>query len=450
MSLLFRAIAPLLIACSLAFVSLALEDGLVVLVHEDGALDGYTLVAPLRDSKIYLIDNDGRALNEWDVGQSTREAHLLENGNIMVVKGAEDEIDKSLYDLGYIADGAVAEYTWDGEIVWEHVFRDPKQRQHHGIDIMPNGNVLALIWDYHPLEDAIAMGLDPAIVATDFEDLAYFLPDIVVEIDNPSGEVVWTWDVWDHLIQDIDENLPNYGPPSGNPQRIDINYQEYTAKNIPTDWSEGPEDWMHSNAVSYNPRLDQIVISVRRFDEIWVFNHSDTAEEAAGPAGDLLYRWGNPIAYERGDLVDDRKLFQQHDAQWIADGLPGAGNILIYNNRNNVVREDEEAEDEYSSVLEVKLPLRLDGSYDWTADAEIVWRHDKDFYARFISGVQRLPNGNTLITEGNTGRLIEVTPEGRVVWEFVNRTAEERNWLFRIRKYAADHPGFAGKDLAPG
>ena len=167
-------------------------------------------------------------------------------------------------------------------------------------------------------------------------------------------------------------------------------------------------------------------------------------------AGDLLYRWGNPFAHGGGDMLEDRQLFQQHDAQWIEAGLPGAGNILIYNNRNNVVREDEPADDEYSSVLEISLPLREDGSYDWSAEPEIVWIYDQGFYSRIISGVQRLPNGNTLITAGVPGRVLEVTPAGEVVWDFLNPVPEGRKWLFRVRKYPAYHPGFAGKDLRPG
>ena len=275
-------------------------------------------------------------------------------------------------------------------------------------------------------------------------------PDSIVEIDRTSSEIVWEWRAWDHLVQHIDEDLPNYGAPSANPQRIDINYEQYLLKDIPVDWSAGPADWMHSNMVNYNPVLDQIVMSVLRFDEIWIINRNLSADEAAGRAGDLLYRWGNPFAYGGGDMAEDRKLFQQHDAQWIDEGLPGAGNILIYNNRNNVVREDEQAEDEYSSILEVKLPLQEDGAYDWTADAEIVWQYDEGFYSRILSGVQRLPNGNTLITAGVPGRLLEVTSDGEVVWEFISPVPEERNWLFRARKYPADHPGLLGKDLTPG
>ena len=118
--------------------------------------------------------------------------------------------------------------------------------------------------------------------------------------------------------------------------------------------------------------------------------------------------------------------------------------------------------------MELKLPLRSDGSYDWSQEAEIVWSYAADgFYSRIFSGVQRLPNGNTLITEGLHGRLIEVRPDGEVVWEFVNpktrngliRQGEppnpegidsgDRNHLFRVRKYPPDFPGFEGRDMRP-
>ena len=449
MSILYRIIAVSLLACSLASFSLAQEEARGVLVNDEQALDGYTFIAPRQNSEAYVITNDGRVVNEWDFGALTREIHLLENGNILVVKSPQFELDKSFIDLGYGGDGALAEYTWDGELLWEYNFLDPKRRHHHGIDILPNGNILALAWDYNHLDEAVARGLHPDIAATSFEELDSFLPDTVLELNPASGEVVWEWQAWDHLIQNVDENLPNFGLPAANPQRIDINYEQYFLKDIPTDWSAGPHDWMHSNMVNYSPELDQIVISVLRFDEMWIFSHSGTAEETAGPAGDLLYRWGNPFAYGGGDIVDDRQLFQQHDAQWIDEGLPGAGNILIYNNRNNVVREDMVAEDEYSSILEIKPPLREDGSYEWNVEPEIVWMYDRGFYSQFISGVQRLPNGNTLITEGVPGRLIEVSDAGDVVWEYVLPLDLEQKWIFRARKYPADHPGFAGKDLTP-
>lgn len=429
---------------------LAQESELGVLVNLEQALDGYTFIAPRDDGQAYVVDNAGGVIKEWDFGALTREIHFLESGNVVVVKGSNVELDKTYIGLGYPSDGAVAEYTWDGDLVWEYPFLDPTWRHHHGIDILPNGNFVAIVWDYYLLDEAIAMGLDPAIAAEIFPDDEAIFPDTIVEIDPASGDAVWEWRSWDHLVQNLDPDLPDYAEPSARPERLDINYHQYTAKDIPASWSAGPADWHHSNMVNYNPELDQIVMSVLRFDEFWVIDHGLTREEAAGPAGDLLYRWGNPFAYDGGHIVDDRQLFQQHDVQWIDEGMPGAGNILVYNNRNNLVRENEPSEDEYSSILEIKLPLLDDGSYDWSVDAEIVWQYDRDFYSRFISGVQRLPNGNTLITEGIPGRLIEVTPAGRVVWEFVNPTPAESNRIFRARKYAADHPGFAGKDLTPG
>ena len=454
-----RVLVFFLLALAVPLSATAQESQSGVLVNEPAALDGYTFIVPRADFKAYVIDNEGRVVNEWDFGTLTREIHLLDNGNVMILRAPDINLKEtefnSLFFLQHTGDGKVGEYTWDGELVWEYAFTGARQHQHHGIDIMPNGNVLLLLWDYRTLDEALAMGLNPATVEEYFyaEEDQYIAPDIIVEMNKSTSEIVWKWDAWDHLVQNFDETLPNYGSPAENPGRVDINYQSLAIKGIPAEWSTGPADWMHSNSVNYSPVLDQIVISVHRFDEFWIFDRSPGVEDAAGPAGDLLYRWGNPAAYGQGSLIEDRKLFQQHDVQWIDEGLPGAGNILIFNNRHNVIREDEPAEDEYSSVLELKLPLREDGSYDWSTEPELVWQYDTDIYSRIISGVQRLPNGNTLITVGVPGRLVEVTPEGEVVWEFVNPITDDEGeypWLFRMRKYPADHPGFAGKDLTPG
>ena len=186
MPLLSRVIAIVLLAGSLATFSLAQDEARGVLINEGGALDGYTLIAPQFDHNVYLIDNDGRVINEWYIGSNTREAHLQETGNVIVLKAPREELDKSLIALGYGTDGAVAEYSWDGELVWEYVFDDPRRRQHHGVDILPNGNILALVWDYHHLDEAVAKGLHPDIVATSFAELDSFLPDTVLEL-NPAS-----------------------------------------------------------------------------------------------------------------------------------------------------------------------------------------------------------------------------------------------------------------------
>src|SRR5262249_6594816 len=97
-------------------------------------------------------------------------------------------------------------------------------------------------------------------------------------------------------------------------------------------------DWLHINAVAYNAELDQIMLSVYEFSELWIIDHSTKMAESAshkggrhGKGGDLLYRWGNPRSYRAG-TVKDQKLFGQHNTHWIDKGLPGEGHVLIFNN----------------------------------------------------------------------------------------------------------------------
>ena len=443
--------------------SLAQERTVGVLGHTEDAYDGYALFSPIFDANVYLMDNDGRIIQTWTIEEAAgvREAHLLENGNLIAVAGPRDEMDESLIPRSaFPMDGSVREYTWDNEFVWEADLIDTKIYQHHAIDIMPNGNILAILWGYYSLDEALAMGLDPELVDIEFKDHPYLLPDRIVEIDRSTGEFVWQWDTWDHLVQDFDPDLPNYGAVAEHPRRIDINYHYWFSRGDGprVNSKKGGGDWMHTNSVHYYPELDQVALSTPFFDEFWIIDRGASAEETAGSAGDLLYRWGNPFAYQQGDPKADRQLFKQHDAQWIEAGLPGEGNILLFNNQI----KEEANEEEYSSVMELKLPLRSDGSYDWEREAEIVWSYIADgFYSSFASGAQRLPNGNTLITETATGRLIEVRSDGEVVWEFVNPISQDGlirqgdpidspNYLFRVRKYPADYPAFVGRDMTPG
>ena len=188
-------------------------------------------------------------------------------------------------------------------------------------------------------------------------------------------------------------------------------------------------DWTHVNAVAYNPDLDQVVVSVHAFSEFWIIDHSTTIAEAtshkggrSGKGGDLLYRWGNPRAYRNGSKMDQR-LYNQHNAHWIPPGLPGEGHMLVFNNGSSRPGGDS------SSVDEIVLPVDSQGQYTRKdrgpyGPIQAVWSYSapkkSDFYSFFISGAQRLPNGNTLICSGASGTVFEVTPEKQVVWKYVN------------------------------
>jgi hypothetical protein len=141
-------------------------------------------------------------------------------------------------------------------------------------------------------------------------------------------------------------------------------------------------------------------------------------------------------------------LFGQHDAQWIPDGFPGEGNILIFN--NGVKRP----EGSYSSVDEIKPPLKLNGQYQYHEDEgygpeNMVWSYEEpsSFFSSILSSAQRLSNGNTLICEGVSGRIFEINPSNEKIWEYTNEYGLQKS-VFRAVKYPLDYPGIQD-DLKP-
>jgi hypothetical protein len=423
-------------------------------VNEAGAFQGYTILAPMASTKTYLLDMQGRVVKTWDFGcNPALSAYLLENGSVLRA-GALPPGEQTIGGPG--AGGRVQEQTWDGELVWDFKFANERQLPHHDITRLPNGNVLLIVWDKKTKAEAIAAGRRPDSVN---EGL---LADCILEVKptgKTTGEVVWEWHVWDHLVQDHDKAQSNFGRVTSHPELVDINYGDQAFGQMmarkddadklraigyvggPAPATGGPgggpgggfvgpnTDWTHFNSVAYNAELDQIVVSVHAFSEIWIIDHGTTTAEAAGhtggkrgQGGGLLYRWGNPRAYRSGTNVDQR-LFAQHNAHWIPKGLAGEGHLLVFNNGSR--RPDGT----YSSVDEIVPPLTADGKYQRKPGLaygpdKVLWSYSApektEFYSMLISGAQRLPNGNTLICSGMSGTVFEVTVDNAVVWKYVN------------------------------
>jgi hypothetical protein len=254
--------------------------------------------------------------------------------------------------------------------------------------------------------------------------------------------------------------MDHYGNLAEHPERINVNGDLIGLTTPPRNPTS---DMFHTNSVSYNPELDQILLSIPRFNEVWVIDHSTTTEEAGGSSGgrsgkggDLLYRWGNPQAYGRGDEAD-RLLGFQHDARWIPAGRPGAGHITVFSNRT------PGPHGEYTKVYELVPPVDGGGQYFTGRDSAFgpagpVWTYSAEsLEAGNVSGAERLANGLTLISSGPQGRIFEVTPAGEIVWEYwspyagtlVNSGTQSPNAfiLFRAVRIPADHPALAGRRL---
>jgi hypothetical protein len=281
-------------------------------------------------------------------------------------------------------------------------------------------------------------------------------------------DIVWEWHLWDHLIQDRDPSKNNFGVVKEHPELNDV--ASSTGSRVPAFWN-------HANSIDYNAKFDQLCISIRGNSEFWIIDHSTTTAEAAshsggryGKGGDILYRWGNPQAYDRGTAAH-RILYQQHDAQWIPDGCPGAGHIIF---NNGIDRPGTK----FSSIEEMVLPCDTNGVFP-VLEAHVPWTpatsswtytapNPADFYSPEISGVQRLPNGNTLVCEGLKGHLFEVTSEKQIVWRYISPLVDkdtlsqgddpasdidprghQNNAVFKVHRYAPTYAGLVGKDLTP-
>jgi len=330
--------------------------------------------------------------------------------------------------------GGIEKYASDGTLMWHYeYYAENLYETHHDFKPLPNGHVLMVGKENKTRIEAINAGRDPTRLVGD-----ELIPDFLVEIEPTgpaSGTVVWEWHVWDHLIQDFDRTKKNYGVVAEHPELMNINYGGTDA------------DWLHCNTVAYNEQFDQIIVSFRNINEIWVIDHSTTTKEAAshmggryGKGGDILYRWGNPQTYNPL-YTNHQKLFGQHDAQWIKPGYPGEGNILIFN--NGFGRG-------FSSVDEIFPPVNSTGFYYLEhggvyGPEEPVWSYTAtppaNFYAEYISGTQRLPDGNTLICDGPAGRFFEVTPGKNVIWEYLNPYPNmSSNKVFKIQYIPPQEP----------
>ena len=310
----------------------------------------------------------------------------------------------------------IQKYDWDGLLLWTFIFEEGECLIHHEQVILPNGNILAICKE--------------TIIA---EENIYFNEDLVIDkiieiepLDNDQANIIWEWHFYDHLIQDYDPNMLNYGIISENPQLFNINAYNLLG------------DFTHLNCVDFNAELNQIVFSSRTLNEVFIIDHSTTTEEAKshiggiyGKGGDFLYRWGNPINYNRGDF-GDQKLHAPHAVNWINSDYPGGGNILLFDNEYDV---------SISAIIEFQPPILSNGLYSLDTNEpfepnEYTWiNHSSNYYSLSHSGAFRMPNGNTLITIFGVPPLyeiniIEIDENGVLQWEYLGSFI-----TFRASKY---------------
>jgi len=483
---------PLLICTMLMTSALGYEafQGPTELIYWDKAktADGYTFYG-VRGTT-YLVDMEGHVVHTWPVGNNP---HLQDDGSIL----------DATQNLGNSDFTGFVQMSWGGSNVWSYTESRTNYVPHHDFVRIYNpklgtNTVLYIARKSVTYDQCIATGCNPA----NAQSYSNAQVDAIVEV-NMAGTVVWEWWFFDHLIQDYSASKSNY---VGTGMTIS-NYPGRLNANIPG--LPIASDWLHCNAIDYNPTLDQIAISSVR-GEFYLIDHGNTfitgnptgsIALAASSVGNFLYRFGDPARYNQGSppfiftnadwtvsTSGNKQSGGNHHVSWIPTGYPNAGNILIFNNAQNLFEHTQQ-----SYALEINPYLNASsnnvGSYLNSPDAgyslwspvsasgkaprllsnQLVWfwasKASHGMFSHIGGSVQRMVNGNTLICADTEGHVIEVTPAGEVVWEYINPVSTDAgsgiikfkrdNWpmynsIFRAYRYRASDPPLTNRTLTAG
>ncbi len=256
----------------------------------------------------------------------------------------------------------------------------------------------------------------PAVTETkDLED------DRIIEVDW-DGEIVWEWTAGEH----IDE----------------LGFSEAAREAIAAAPGFGNRfDWIHINSATWlgpNRRYDE---GDERFapDNVIFSSRNSSLVAIVDRDGSVVWRLGPDVSAEP-EQRQIRQIIGQHHAHMIPKGLPGAGNILIFDNGGSSGYGRPSAIAPNGTGVHARAGSRIieidPVSY------ELVWSYNgPSFFSTNISSAQRLPNGNTLITEGAGGRLFEVTEDGDIVWEYMHPVfsgARGSNGVYRAYRVPYD------------
>lgn len=355
-----------------------------VTIHKpDKSHDGYNLFVPinlLRNESIKLIDMDGNVVKTWDTDPGNPYlVKPLPNGNVMWNDANEHwifEADKN------------------GNPVWWYTHKS--MEMHHDFQRLDNGNTLILA-----RRELLLPRINPLPLTYDF----------LYEL-TPDKKVVWMW------------NSSKYFEDFGFSDKTRAYIYNYTWEDVPKVHT-AYRDLYHTNSIQALPankndgdprfKVGNILMSQRNTNIVFIID-KDT--------GDIVWKIG----------PDDNLTLGQHDAQMIDPGIPGEGNILIFDNGSDGGYPWKISVN-YSRVVEVD-PMTKEVVWEYNAykSGQPPWA----FFSPRISGAQRLSNGNTLINSGMFGRFFEVTADGEIVWEYIvdNPTKEvyrmyrvETDWL---------------------
>jgi len=369
------------------------------------AWNGYTVLSPLQTQAVLVIDMNGNVVKRWEGLNNSAggPARVLPGGILISASGARPPNQESL---------ELVQQDFDGKVIWQFSHNEQiktgegstiwSARQHHDWqrESLPAG--------YYSPESAPVVEGTSTLILTHTNRMQPKVADVMLEDDRLvevswKGELLWEWVASDH----IDEL--GFAPDARKAIKAAQSFNK----------ARGSFDWLHINSAHFvgpNRWFDQ---GDMRFapNNVIISSREASLLAIVGRDGKIVWRLG-PDFSESKELRAIRQIIGQHHAHIIPKGLPGAGNLLVFDNGG-------------SSGYGFASPIAPDGVGAFARSTsrvveinpvtlELVWSYTNPrFFSTNISSAQRLPNGNTLITAGAGGRMFEVTTQGAIVWEYM-------------------------------
>ncbi|WP_420959558.1 aryl-sulfate sulfotransferase [Brucella sp. IR073] len=360
------------------------------------------------DWKTYIIDMDGNAVKTWPrygFPSVVLDPKLTggQKGHVLLQLSSTDGTNS------VIKNKTVGELDWKGDTVWQWGSQAPggAVRQNHDIERLPNGDTLILSTFRHVV---------PALSKKPIDD------QVMYEV-TPDGRIIWRYLVSEHLKE---FGISKEGLKELRSALAD-GFHGFGFLTINDMRALGPNKWFESGDKRFAP--DNIMFDSREANFIAIIDKKtghlvwrlgpnyEIPWHPAGAGGFAAQLRTEPIFSTKIPRAFDRTA-GQHDAHMIPEGLPGAGNILVFDNEGpSGIPSMRISHHLGSRVLEINPVTK---QIVWQYTAEKSGNPPWTFYSAFISSARRLPNGNTLIDEGMDGRLFQVTPDGKIVWEYIN------------------------------
>ncbi len=389
----------------------------VTIYKPEKCFNGYTLYnAP--EVGAVLVDMNGGEVKIWDKLRGFPNK-LMKGGYVFGHSGERDT------NFGYQDDLDLIQVDWDGNVVWkfnktELVQDDPENpqwmaRQHH--DYQREGNPVGY---YVPdmeckTDSGNTLLLCHQTIVNKKIILHKLCDDIFIEVDW-EGNIVWKWAANEHFdeigFSETQKNLLYRDP---NMHRAGGGMGDWLHINCMSEL--GPNKWYDKGDERFNPK--NIIFDSREANFIAIISKE---------TGKIAWKLGPD--FQANDTVKAiGNIIGPHLSHMIPQGLPGAGNILVFDNGGaagygapsaNSRKGLKDVIRDYSRVLEINpVTLQVVWEYGPTQAGLIPSVNSNQLYSPLISGAQRLPNGNTMITVGMDGRVIEVTKACEIVWEYI-------------------------------